>query len=137
MIDGTFDISVDTPKLHRRGAGSLKSEEDAIVGILNVGEDLHDARFEGTCSGKEFAFEGSGEFPEVGQIDYKAKGSIWGNSLDIDIESSVGKITIFGTRIGGSSGANVSSHDYMMRASKADFSYDDGSMYSGLFSDHF
>ena len=137
MIDGTFDISVDTPKLHRRGTISLKSEGDTVAAVLNVGEDLRDEHFEGTCSGKEFTFEGAGDYPGVGQIDYKAKGSIWGNSLDLDVESSAGKITIFGTRIGGAAGANVSSHDSMMRASRADFSYDDGAMYSGLFSDNF
>ena len=137
MIDGTYDISVDTPKLHRRGTVSLKSTGEAIVGVLNVGEDLHEARFEGTCADKEFTFEGSGTFPSVGDIEYVAKGSVWGNSLDISVETNAGKITMFGTRIGGSAGANVSSHDYMMKASRADFSHDDGAMYSGLFSDAF
>ena len=134
MIDGLFDISVDTPKLHRRGTVSLKSDGDAIIGVLSVGEDLKDARFEGTCAGKEFSFEGSGEFPAVGQIDYVAKGSIWGNSLDIDIQSSVGKITVFGTRLGATAGAVTSSHEFMMKASRADFSAED-IMYSGSYGD--
>ena len=134
MINGTYDISVDTPKLHRRGTLSLKSDEGAIAAILNVGEDLRGAQFEGTCADKEFTFEGSGEFPSVGQIDYTAKGSVWGNTLDITVESSAGKITIFGTQLGGSAGSMESSHDYMMKASRADFS-DDSVMYSGLFSD--
>ena len=134
MIDGLYDISVDTPKLHRRGTISLRSDEGSIVGILNVGEDLKDAHFEGTCEDKEFTFEGSGEFPSVGQIDYVAKGSVWGNTLDITVESSAGKITMFGTQLGGSAGAVQSSHDYMMKASRADFS-DDSMMYSGLFAD--
>ena len=134
MIDGIYDISVDTPKLHRRGTIVLKSDEGSITGILNVGEDLRDARFEGTCADKEFTFEGAGEFPSVGQIDYVAKGSIWGNTLDIAVESSAGKITMFGTQLGGSAGAAKSSHDYMMKASRADFS-DDAMMYSGLFAD--
>ena len=134
MIDGLYDISVDTPKLHRRGTISLKSDQDAILGILNVGEELKDARFEGTCTDKEFTFEGAGEFPSVGQIDYVAKGSVWGNTLDISVESSAGKITMFGTQLGGSAGAVQSSHDYMMKASRADFS-DDSMMYSGLFAD--
>ena len=134
MINGTYDISVDTPKLHRRGTISLRSDEGTIAAVLNVGEDLRDARFEGTCADKEFTFEGSGEFPSVGQIDYSAKGSVWGNTLDITVESSIGKIMMFGTQLGGSAGAMESSHDYMMRASRADFS-DDSVMYSGLFSD--
>ena len=134
MIDGVYDISVDTPKLHRRGTISLKGDNDTIIGILNVGEDLRGARFEGTCTDKEFRFEGSGEFPSIGQIDYVAKGSVWGNSLDIDVESSAGKITMFGTQLGGSAGSMESSHEYMMKASRADFS-DDSMMYSGLYAD--
>ena len=134
MIDGLYDISVDTPKLHRRGTISLRSDEGSIVGVLNVGEDLRDAHFEGTCADKEFTFEGSGEFPAVGKIDYVAKGSVWGNTLDIAVESSIGKITMFGTQLGGSAGAVKSSHEYMMKASRADFS-DDSMMYSGLFAD--
>ncbi len=134
MIDGTFDISVDTPKLHRRGTIALKSEGDAIVGVLNVGEDLKGARFEGSCADKEFSFQGSGEFPSVGQIDYTATGSVWGNSLDIAVESSAGKITIFGTRLGGAAGIEASSHEFMMKASRADFSAED-IMYSGSYGD--
>ncbi|MBR3181437.1 MAG: hypothetical protein IKF56_02180 [Eggerthellaceae bacterium] len=134
MIDGLYDIAVDTPKLHRRGTLSLKSNEGKIAGILNVG-DLQDARFAGTCEGKEFEFEGSGEFPTVGQIDYVAKGSIWGNSLDIKCETSAGVITMFGTQIGSSAGAVRSSHDFIMSASSGDFSDKDGTMFSGLYAD--
>ena len=76
VIDGLYDIAVDTPRLHRRGTLALESNEDKIAGVLNVG-DLQNLRFSGTCSGKEFTFQGSGEFGDVGQIDYVAKGSIW------------------------------------------------------------
>ena len=134
MINATYDISVDTPKLHRRGTIELRSDKDAIVAVLNVGEELRGARFEGTADGKAFAFEGSGEFPSIGQIDYVAKGSVWGSTLDIAVESSAGKITIFGTQLDSSAGSIASSHDYMMKASRADFS-DDSTMYSGLFAD--
>ena len=134
MIDGLYDIAIDTPKLHRRGTLSLKSAEDKIAGILNVG-DLEDVLFAGTCEDKEFTFEGSGEYPSLGQIDYVAKGSIWGNSIDIKCETSAGIITMFGTQIGSSAGAVRSSHDFIMSASTGDFSDIDGTMYSGLYAD--
>ena len=134
MIDGLFDVAVDTPKLHRRGTLSLKSNEGAIAGVLNVG-DLEDARFAGTCVDKEFTFEGSGEFPSVGQSDYVAKGSVWGNSIDVKCETSVGVITIFGTQIGSSAGAVVSSHEFVMSASTGDFTSGSDTMYSGLYAD--
>ena len=134
MIDGVYDIAVDTPKLHRRGMLSLKSDGEKIVGVLSVGEDLRDRRFEGAYADKEFSFEGTEDFPEIGEIEYSAHGSVWGNSLDVSIESSAGKITMFGTQVGNSAGAAVSSHDYLMKAARCDFS-DESTMYSGLFSD--
>ncbi len=135
MIDGLYDIAVDTPKLHRRGMLTLKSYEDRIAAVLSVGEDLQDARFAGTCQDKEFTFEGSGEFPSVGQIDFVAKGSVWGNSIDMKCETSAGVITIFGTQIGSSAGAVRSSHDFIMQASTGDMSDADGMMFSGVFAD--
>lgn len=135
MIDGLYDIAVDTPKLHRRGTLTLKSNDDKIAAILNVGEDLQDERFAGTCKDKEFTFEGSGEFPSVGQIDYVAKGSIWGNSIDIKCETSAGTITMFGTQIGSSAGAVRSSHDFIMQASTGDMGDSEGVMFSGLYAD--
>lgn len=133
MIDGLYDVAIDTPKLHRRGTLTLKSNADKIAGILNVG-DMQDARFAGTCEDKGFTFEGSGEFPSVGQIDYVAKGSVWGNSIDVKCETSAGVITIFGTQIGSSAGAVRSSHDFIMSASSGDYS-DESTMYSGLYAD--
>ncbi len=133
MIDGLYDVAIDTPKLHRRGTLTLKNNADKIAGILNVG-DMQDARFAGTCEDKEFTFEGSGEFPSVGQIDYVAKGSVWGNSIDVKCETSAGVITIFGTQIGSSAGAVRSSHDFIMSASSGDYS-DESTMYSGLYAD--
>lgn len=134
MIDGLYDIAVDTPKLHRRGMLTLKSSEDKIAATLSVG-DLQDARFAGTCEGKEFTFEGAGEFPSVGQIDYVVKGSIWGNSIDIKCETSAGVITMFGTQIGSSAGAVRSSHDFIMEASTGEMGDSEGMMYSGLYAD--
>lgn len=134
MIDGTYDISIDTPKIHRRGTLSLKSDESTIVGLLKAGE-WEGARFEGTCADKEFTFEGAGDFPSVGQIDYVAKGSIWGSSIDVKCETSAGVITMFGTQIGASAGVEKSSHDYIMSASTGNACDDEGMMYSGLYAD--
>ena len=134
MIDGLFDIAVDTPKLHRRGTLSLKSEDDKIAGVLDVG-DLKGLRFAGTCAGKEFEFAGEGDFGAVGHIDYAAKGSVWGNSIDVRCETSAGVITMFGTQIGPSAGAIVSSHDFIMSAASGDFTTGADAMYSGLYAD--
>ena len=133
MIEGTFDVAIDTPKYHKRGTLALTSEGEMIAALLKVSE-LEDMVFTGTCKDKEFAFEGSGEYGRLGRIDYTAKGEVWGNTLDLKCESSAGAITIFGTRLSTSAGDFKSSHEYLMAASRADFS-DDSTMYSGLYAD--
>lgn len=134
MIEGTFDVAVDTPKHHKRGTLALKSDRERIDALLKVG-GLDDMAFSGTCRDREFAFEGVGEYGALGRVDYQAHGEVWGNTIDMKCETSAGQVTIFGTRLSASAGDFKSSHDYLMSASRADFQADDGTMYSGLYSD--
>ena len=133
-MEGTFDVAVDTPKLHRRGTLALKGAGGKLAAQLNVGE-LEGIMIEGTYDDKDVMFEGSAEFGELGTVDFKAKGLVWGNSIDMKCETSIGVVTVFGTRLSMSTGGMKSSHEYMMAASRAEFSRDDGTMYSGLFAD--
>ena len=134
MIQGTFDISIDTMKYHRRGTVALNSSGGTIAAELKA-SDLEPMYFEGTCEDKEFTIRGEGEFGMLGHVEFTAEGSVWGNSIDIKCETNVGPITMFGTRISASAGEFKSSHDYMMAASRAEFAATDGTMYSGLYSD--
>lgn len=134
MIQGTFDISIDTMKYHRRGTVALKSDEGTLAVELKA-SDLEPMYFQGTCEDKEFTVEGSGEFGMHGHVDFVAKGKVWGNSLDVKCETNVGPITLFGTRISSMAGEFKSSHEYMMAASRAEFNNTDSTMYSGLYSD--
>ena len=134
MIEGTFDVAVDTPKHHKRGTLALKSADESIFARLSLTE-LEPLDFTGTCADKTFKVEGSGEFPGLGAISYQAQGEIWGNSIDIKCETSAGSVTVFGTRLSGSAGDLKSSHEYLMKASAAEFDRDDNTMYSGLYAD--
>jgi hypothetical protein len=134
MIQGTFDVSIDTPKLHRRGTLALKSEGERIVARLAV-TDLEPIDFVGTCKDKTFHIEGSGELPSLGQVDYQADGEVWGNSIDVKCTTTAGNVTLFGTRLSGSAGDLKSSHEYMMSASTGDVISNDSAMYSGLYAD--
>ena len=133
MIEGTFDVAIDTPKYHKRGTVALTGEGGEIRALLKV-SDMDDLVFSGTCEDKQFTFEGEGTFGRLGQVSYRANGEVWGNSIDVKCETSAGTITIFGTRLSNSAGDFKSSHEYMMAASRADFS-DDTTMYSGLYAD--
>ena len=133
MIEGTFDVAVDTPKYHKRGTLALKSEGSQVHALLKLSE-LDDMVFSGTCEDKDVMFEGTGEFGRHGKVEYQAKGLVWGNSIDLKAETNIGQITVFGTRLSTSAGDFKSSHEYMMAASRADFS-DESTMYSGLYAD--
>ena len=133
MIEGLFDVAIDTPKYHRRGTLSLRSSGEDIEARLNVAE-IDELVFNGTCASKEFDFEGSADLPGIGQTSYKAHGSVWGNSISISCEIDKGKVEIFGTRLSSEAGKPVSSHEYMMKASRGEFD-EDSTMYSGLYAD--
>lgn len=134
MIEGTFDIAVDTFKYHRRGTIALKSSGERIVARLIVG-DVMDKEFVGTCADKEFDFEGNDDLPSLGQVNYKAHGNVWGNSVTITCETDGGKVELFGTRLSLSAGEFKSSHEYVMAASSGDTLSGEGTMYSGLYAD--
>lgn len=134
MIQGTFDVSYDTLKYHRRGTIDLKSDGGTIAARV-IASDLEPMFFEGTCDDKDFAVEGEGDFGMHGHVTFSAKGNVWGNSLTIKCESSVGPITVFGTRLSADAGEFKSSHEYMMAASRGEFDDRDQTMYSGLYSD--
>lgn len=134
MVDGTYDVALDTPKHHKRGTLALKSAGERVVMQLKLTE-IDPMEFTGTCADRAVDFEGAGEFPGLGAIDYKAHGDVWGNSIDMKCETTAGTVTIFGTRLSGSAGDLKSSHEYLMKASTAEFDRDDGTMFSGRFSD--
>ena len=62
MIRGLFDVSIDTPKYHRRGTMSLKSDGDSITAQLKTG-DYDVMEFTGTCADKEFDISGNADLP--------------------------------------------------------------------------
>ena len=134
MINGLFDVSIDTPKYHRRGTVSLKSAGESITAQLKTG-DYEVMEFTGTCDDKDFELAGRRDLPSLGEVDYRARGNVWGNSLSLTCETDAGKVEIFGTRLSSQAGELKSSHEYMMAASTGDARCDDGTMYSGLYAD--
>lgn len=134
MIVGTFDIAVDTPKLHRRGTLVLKSAGETIAGRLTAGDSFVIERV-GTCADKDFAFEGEADIPSMGQVGFVAKGNVWGNSVTMTCETDMGKIEIFGTRLSASVGDFGSSHDFIMQASTGNGVEGQDAYFSGRYSD--
>lgn len=134
MVSGTYDVSIDTPRFHRRGVLLLSGAGDTVAAQLKIGED-EPLEFNGPLAEKDFAFEGIGDFPGLEQVAYTAKGDVWGNSVSITFETDGGKVEVFGTRLSGAAGGEKSSHEYMMAGGRGEFGSDDNTMYSGLFGD--
>ena len=134
MIEGTFDVAIETPRYHRRGVLALKSSGERIAAKLDIGDEMS-FEFMGTCADKDFEFEGAGEFGRLGAISYEAKGNVWGNSVTVQCATDAGKIEVFGTRLSTAAGAFKSSHEYVMAGSTGDFAKNEGTMYSGLYAD--
>ena len=134
MVEGLFDIALDTPKYHRRGTLLLKGAGERLRATLKVGDDV-ELEFEGSCKDKDFSFEGNADLPTLGCVDYRASGNVWGNSVSITCTTDAGKVEIFGTRLSASAGDPVSSHDYLMQASTGVMPTDENAMYSGLYAD--
>lgn len=134
MIEGTYDVAINTPKYHKRATLALKQDGEAVIAQMSLSEH-EPLEFSGSGDNEGFTLEGSCEVPGIGLVEYQVSGSVWGNSLSIDGSSSIGRIEIYGTRLSTSAGGFKSSHDYLMRASTGDFSADDNTMYSGLYAD--
>ena len=134
MLDGTYDVAIDTPKYHKRGMLTLHSAGDKLAVRLEL-KDAEPLDFAGTCDGHDFTVEGAAELGSLGHVELKATGNVWGNSITASCESSIGKIELFGTQVSASTGGAQSSHDYIMQASTGEFGRDDNTMYSGLFAD--
>lgn len=134
MIDGTYDVALDTPRFHKRGLFSLEAAADVARGELVIREE-EPLAFEGPLEGNDFTFEGTARFPGTGLVAYEAKGNVWGNSVTVRFSTDEGDMELFGTRLSTQAGDFKSSHDYMMAGAQGEFGSDDNTMYSGLFGD--
>lgn len=134
MISGTFDVAIDSPKVHKRGTAALKGDGDGLTALLKFADaDFADVVFTGTCDGTQIELAGETDLYGIGL--YRATGEVWGNSLDVKAETALGKVTVYGTRLSGSAGDLKSSHEYLMRASTGEFGSDDNTMFAGRFAD--
>lgn len=120
MINGSYDVVVQGPKRYGRGTVSLKSDGDALSIHFDV-ENIGTFDATGTGDGTKVAFEGDVALSdELGTVHVEATGDTWGNSLDAKAQTSLGEVSIFGTRISAATG---------------DFGTNPDPMYAGRWSD--
>ena len=97
MIDGTYNIEVDTPFGRKSGKVVLRSEGDTAIGEIDapiVGKQ----HVEGRLEGDTFSTEGEFKIKLVGKVNYSLKGEVVGDDLRISIDSNKGSFELKGSR---------------------------------------
>ena len=99
MIDGIYEISIDTPLANRPGRAELHSSGDTVTGVIDapvIGEQSIEGKLD-----SENSFTAEGSFPLFlfGVIEYTLKCAVNGDDIDITILSSKGNFNFTGTRV--------------------------------------
>ena len=98
MIDGTYKIAVDVPFGRKEGTVVLRTEGDTVIADIDA-PVIGQQRVEGHAEGDTFSAQGTGKLRIVGRIEYSLTGSVTGDDLHIDIDSSKGQFALDGVRI--------------------------------------
>ena len=99
MIDGIYEISIDTPLANRPGRAELHSNGDTVTGVIDapvIGEQSIEGKLD-----SENSFTAEGSFPLFlfGVIEYTLKCAVNGDDIAITILSSKGNFNFTGTRV--------------------------------------
>ena len=99
MIDGTYEIAIDTRMGSKVVTVAAHTEGDTVVGEINapiVGKQRIVGRVEGEDA---FSAQGTIRLMLVGKIDYALHGQVTGNLLRATVKSSKGDFELTGTRV--------------------------------------
>ena len=97
MIDGTYNIEVDTPFGRKQGTVAIRTEGDVAIADIDapvVGKQ----HVEGRAEGDRFTSEGEFKIKLVGKVTYSLQGEVVGDDLNISIDSSKGSFQLAGKR---------------------------------------
>lgn len=97
MIDGTYNIQIDTPLGRKQGKVVMRSEGSKAIADIDapfVGKQ----RVEGRADGDTFTAEGEFKVKLVGKVRFSLTGVVEGDDVKIHIDSSKGEIELAGKR---------------------------------------
>lgn len=98
MIDGTYRISMRMPDAVHDGAAVLSTAEGAFTGNFVI-DDIGSLRKQGTCSGDEFALNGTINLYRVGRVSYRIDGLVAGDLLKATCSTDRGTFDVTGSRM--------------------------------------
>ncbi|MDO4797669.1 MAG: hypothetical protein Q4A01_06590 [Coriobacteriales bacterium] len=98
MIDGNYNIQMDTPLGLKKGTLALRTEGGTVFADIDA-PLIGKRQMEGSCEGDTFTAQGSGKVKLLGNVDYTLQGEVVGDDIHVDIHSSKGDFQIDGTRV--------------------------------------
>ncbi len=97
MIDGTYNMMVNTPLGPQPATATLRSNGDTYTGDIDA-PVIGEQHIEGPVKDDVFTAEGSFELLLIGEIVYKLTGKLEGDKLHITIDSNKVSLELEGTR---------------------------------------
>ena len=97
MIDGTYNIALDTPLGHKSGTVTIRTAGETAVADIDA-PMIGKQRIEGRVDGDAFSAQGSLKIMLVGKVDYTLKGTVIDDYLRVDIQTNKGAFTLEGIR---------------------------------------
>lgn len=97
MLDGTYELLVNTPFGDKQGTAVLGTEGS----VLTVDVKIHGfprQKGKGTCDGDSFSAKGSVRIPFMRTYQYVLRGSVQEDLLDAMLTSNIGTFRIAGIR---------------------------------------
>lgn len=99
MIDGTYDIGVETALGYKKGKIVLKTDGSTVTADLEA-PIIGKRRGTGIVEGNAFRAQGSASILLIGKIDFEIQGEVVGDVIDMDVHTSKGNLHVEGVRVG-------------------------------------
>lgn len=97
MVDGTYEVKVDTPLGAKTGMVTLVSRGTVLDGNVEA-RGLGKLSATGTVNGDAFEVEGSARVFPLGKVSYRINGRVEGDVLTATCSTNKGSLDIRGTR---------------------------------------
>lgn len=97
MLDGFYNMEMDTPLGLKKGTIALRTEGDKAYAHIDA-PVIGKKEFECQADGDTFVFDGSFKALLVGSITFVARGEVEGDDIRVTLETNKGTFTVKGTR---------------------------------------
>jgi len=98
MIDGTYQVRINTPFGRKTGTVALRVAGDTVLADIDA-PIVGKRQARGRLEGDEFTAEGAFKLKLMGNISFSLRGKVIGDHLSVVIDSNKGTFELAGTRM--------------------------------------